>query len=325
MAYVPPHLRNRNKENEQPVASAKSQISSLGDLPPGHKNNTRPVAKSFSRYDDRLVSHNDIQDHYWPLNEDGSPSLPRTSTSYTGILNASARDPSRLTYILIFYDSNPRWEDIKVIYSKTRIDLLPGCPTREVPATTINAGIQTQHSANFVRIELPNGSVRVQSHEVAEANPSTAHDDDDADGPDVRATTVLKPLTEPIAVFEQVRAGRTQDRTFMFAGWHRVLTTAYHKPFSQGLTEMLMQKWNKRDSFGKKTEEKRDASQWRSSLSHHWADVKLVSDEEADKQLSAPEIKITSPEQPSNNGKTVNELLTEMRMTNSGNRDGDPS
>ncbi|GAB7339324.1 hypothetical protein MBLNU457_5972t2 [Dothideomycetes sp. NU457] len=303
MAYVPPHLRNRNKENEQPDAPAKIESPRIGNRRPDSSSSTTTTSQ-----------------------DDGSPSLPGSAASYSGTLNASAQDPSRLTYILIFHDSNPRWKDLKVIYTKSRINLLPGCPTSEDVETELDTIIQPQDSASFVRIQRQGGSIRVQSHEISKYDPQSVTDETDADEQDVQAVTALKPLTEPIAIFEQVSAERGQQNgNFKFAGWHRVLTVTYHQPFSQGVAQMLMQKWRKTDSFGNKTEEKRGASEWFGSLKHHWADVKLVSDEEAIKELSAPKIGTASLEQQSNSGKTVNTMLAEMRLSGAGNKAGDAS
>lgn len=119
MAYVPPALRKRAQEASSPYApdgATADPAGSLDNLPPGM---APPRNKSAA---EPLFSLGDIHDHYWDPENQGK----RLSNSLRRTLNASAQEPDRLDYIVLFRDANPRWESHGVIFAKSNLHILPG-------------------------------------------------------------------------------------------------------------------------------------------------------------------------------------------------------
>lgn len=80
---------------------------------------------------------------------------------------------------------------------------------------------------------------------------------------------------------------------------------------------MLQKKLTKTDRFGNARPQQRGEEQWRESLRHHWALLKLRRDEAVEKGLGAPKIeRLPDFDSESLNlaKKSVNEMLAEMRM-----------
>ena len=291
MAYVPPHLRGER--------------SAAGQSP------STPAPATY------YVSPEDIRHHFWPDTNVLAPCSQRTPynpASY-GSLYASAAYPSQLAYIVLFRDSNPRWKDDKIIFVKTRIDLLPGAPL----------SLEPDDDDDIEMIEAPDMSdgdmISETSSETPSHTPSARHPnnvddthsvqtDADADWEFVPGDS--EPLTGPIAVFEQSRHTK-RIRNFSFMGWYRVVGIAFLEPNSPELIRMLEQKWHREDRFGRVTQATRDAKHWKSSLSKRWAVVRLAQDQAA--HADKGELRIERSKIPSDvaGRKTVNELLAELR------------
>ncbi|MCJ1254708.1 hypothetical protein MMC24_002524 [Lignoscripta atroalba] len=85
-------------------------------------------------------------------------------------------------------------------------------------------------------------------------------------------------------------------------GWHRLSTFTYLEPRSEELAIMLDEKWKGRPRIGEK---------WEASLGMRWAKVKL--EKVKGRELEDPMAAVQGMME-----KTVNEMLTEMRLGNSG-------
>ncbi|KAK8016128.1 hypothetical protein PG993_014317 [Apiospora rasikravindrae] len=116
----------------------------------------------------------------------------------------------------------------------------------------------------------------------------------------------------PIAVFGQAGYGE-----FRFAGWYSVARVSILAPHSPDLVRMLQQKWERRDRWGNVVTKKRDASGWKTSLTHQWAVVKF---EKLIPEIApaAPTIEKLPPQARASDsekgGKGVSELLNELRL-----------
>lgn len=81
---------------------------------------------------------------------------------------------------------------------------------------------------------------------------------------------------------------------------------------------MLEQKWAKTDRFGAPIKIERSGIEWQKSLGYRWAVVKLAKDEDADKEKGTPSIEKIPERQPQVPQRSVNEMLAEMRLKDSG-------
>lgn len=83
---------------------------------------------------------------------------------------------------------------------------------------------------------------------------------------------------------------------------------------------MLDQKFSIPDRFGRVKTQQRSPESWKRSLEHRWAVIELKKDEEAAKNLPAPDVKIADVREKRNvekektPQKSVNEMLKEMRL-----------
>ncbi|KAG8165592.1 hypothetical protein KVR01_004144 [Diaporthe batatas] len=116
MAYVPPALRKKAQASspDGPPGTTAEAAGSRENLPPG---STAPWPAA-----EPLFSQGDISSHYWDPQDEGK----RLAESPKGTLNASAQEPDRLKYVMLFRDANPRWESHGVIFVKSKLHILPG-------------------------------------------------------------------------------------------------------------------------------------------------------------------------------------------------------
>ncbi|KAI0018848.1 hypothetical protein F4780DRAFT_495689 [Xylariomycetidae sp. FL0641] len=144
----------------------------------------------------------------------------------------------------------------------------------------------------------------------------------------------------PIAVFEErkqpgTRGGGSSAR-FAFKGWFRVARVNILAPQSAELVRMQQQKWERRDKYGNLIggARTRDAAAWEKALSTEWAVVKferLPTAEQAQEQQQSTEggtaaegvqiappppaiEKLPEPEKPIAESRSVNDMLSEMRL-----------
>ncbi|KAF4551269.1 Hypothetical protein D9617_14g077260 [Elsinoe fawcettii] len=126
-----------------------------------------------------------------------------------------------------------------------------------------------------------------------------------------------------VAVFDQTRHGRgnKDNDLFRFIGYYKVSSVNFCAPHSQQLKELLQRKWTWKDRQGNEVAKQRDVKQWQESFKHEWAELKLEKDEEYEKENGPPNIKRSKPlpvgARTEDQGKSVNELLSEMRMEGS--------
>ncbi|KAF2796353.1 hypothetical protein K505DRAFT_401348 [Melanomma pulvis-pyrius CBS 109.77] len=127
----------------------------------------------------------------------------------------------------------------------------------------------------------------------------------------------------PIAVFEQQRRP-TNNRCFKFMGWYKIARLEFLAPHSDGPVRMMARKWETVNKFVRVNQKKRDTAAWENSMKSWWAVVKMeVVDEETAKEMG--DLKIERAENDDgdwnpmseSNRKNVNELLAELRMTDS--------
>ena len=202
-------------------------------------------------------------------------------------LQDSADRPGQVAYLILFWDANPRWDTDGIIFTKSRLELLPTSPT---------------------------------DHDDGQANSGAAVGTENVNG---EAQTNGRPgvqdggqESKPIAVCKQVSSSRA-TRGYKLGGWFKIERIAYLEPHSSELVRMLEQKWSKKDRSGATFVQERSSSLWNESLGYRWAVVKLSRDEVAEKELDPPKIErlsdgpAGSPRAPR---KSVNEMLAEMRL-----------
>ena len=241
--YVPPALRIKQQQQEnQSSASAPGETSQA--FRPRRLEDLRLQAGSSDG-----LSLADIHDHF-----------RKESARFLGVqstLNATASNPDRLGYLILFSDANPRWSTDQLLFAKTKIDLLPG------------------YEEAFA--EPPNSEPIIA--------PSTL---ELFSGKDQTEESVESP-GEPVAVFEQSSGyRRDKESGFSFTGWFQLERVDFLQPFSEELARMLGQKWSRKDKFGRETEIKRDSEAWKRSMGHRWAVVKMKKTSE---QPPAPIVK----------------------------------
>ena len=270
--YVPPHLRNKSVSNVKPELPPEPPISS-----------------------DASLTLEEINNYFWPIKDlDGennnSHSLHIETKGRT--LHDSMAREGQLAYVILYWEANPRWESDNIIFTKSRLDLLPKAPTSN-GATAVNPG-EKETTDGTKNDEISNGS----PHQNREAN-----------------------ACRPIAVFKEVSSKRV-TRDYQFEGWYKIERISFLEPHSPELVRMLEQKWSKTDKRGFTKVQERTGSGWNESLGYRWAVLKLAEHEAAKRELGSPKIERLLDRSPKPNGaraprKSVNEMLAEMRLKDS--------
>ncbi|KAF4542209.1 30s ribosomal protein s16 [Lasiodiplodia theobromae] len=283
MAYVPPALRKK-----QQVADSGS-----GDKPASTAGN--------GFHSERLPRAEDVHDHYWPPVELEAGEGMRSTVHST--LNSSTSEPDRLKYIMLFKEANPRWEADHLIYVKTNLHYLPGSER------FVNASVSSEQPAG-------NGELNGKTDDHSSKKPLQPEAPSSAHQPSGSTHTpdLADYQMEPIAVFEQVG---NRSGGFRFIGYHKIARLQFLEPGSPDLVRMLEQKFSATDKFGRVVQQQRSHASWKASLEHRWAVMKLEKDEDAEKSLHAPDVKIHDKKKKDTPRKSVNELLKEMRPGNS--------
>lgn len=126
-----------------------------------------------------------------------------------------------------------------------------------------------------------------------------------------------------VAVYDQVGRGRgnKDGDTFRFIGYHKVVSVDFCPPHSKKLKDLLQHKWTWKDRHGNEVAKQRDISKWQESFKWEWAEIKLEKDDEYEKQVGPPQIErhtsiAGTGARPEDAGKSVNDLLNEMRSEN---------
>lgn len=202
-----------------------------------------------------------------------------TGTLRSSTLHAAASDPAKLAFITLFRGAHPRWTTDNVIFTKSRLGLLPGCSEYEEHATpTAPANHESNHGGSNV---ADSEYIRTSSSAAGcqELDKNDWVQDVDAFTPVEEAPA---PLTDPIAVFNETASG------FKFVGWYRVIRITILEPQTAELKHMLDQKWAPPDPSWKLRPERRDSKAWHRSFNRYWAEVKLIKDKVADKKRGHP-------------------------------------
>ena len=270
-------------------------------IPPGLRNRNQsdskpelPPPETPPRSNANLTL-DEINSYFWPIPEpedDNDNGSSPVSEQKGRTLHDSAKTPGKLAFLLLYWQANPRWETDHIIFTKSSLDLLPR-------SMGDKGSGDAREGAGSTGIS--------ESEKVASDNTSTSHSrDDDA--------------TQPIAVFRQMTAQRV-TRGYKFEGWYKVECVAYLEPYSVELVRMLEQKWSRTDRSGKVSVEERSGDSWQKSLGIQWAVLKLAEGDVTEKDRGTPNIerladgKAKSPRTPR---KSVNEMLAEMRLKDSG-------
>ncbi|KXT06019.1 hypothetical protein AC578_1315 [Pseudocercospora eumusae] len=251
-------------------------------VPPGRRRQSESNATVGEKLDDHLLSLEDIRHFFWPVDNDNNAQPGRFAQARRGTLNDSAATPGRLSYIVLFAGANPRWDNDHIIFTKSSLDFLPA---------------------------LSDGK------DVAEGGAEVEAVKDSKDETDAAA---------PIAVFKQLssRPHRSQiARVYEFDGWYQIERVQFLEPKSPELVRMLEQKWSFTDSEGDVRQTQRDPVKWIESLGMRWAVLKLRRDEATQKERGTPNIErvpdtVVKKSKPRK--KSVNEMLAEMRMGDTG-------
>lgn len=261
--YVPPGLRKQSLQQPQ--------------------ENDKPKPKFQN--DDKRVSLKELHDHYWPIKDDLKSH--DSTNGHNQTLHGSAEQPGKLTYIILFYNANPRWREDNIIFTKSSLHLLPGYPA--------------------------DGESQI-AHAEEQSNTEASQQDckEEAEAADDTFKAAAKESSEPVAVFRELFK-KPSTRTIVFEGWYQIDKVSFIEPQSQELARMLAQKWTRKDRFGKEIKVQREGPKWQESMRHHWAVIKLT---KAQTELEAPKIERLpddhlAPQAPQ---KSVNEMLAEMRV-----------
>ncbi|KIW79692.1 hypothetical protein Z517_06306 [Fonsecaea pedrosoi CBS 271.37] len=342
--YIPPALRARG---DQQVGEASTRDRDTGStLPPSGPRGgyySRPLtSRSDAILDgDDLCSPKEIDRHFWPVREYEDPGTRQKT------LHDSAATPGVVSYVLLFKDANPRWDEGGIIFTKSSLDLLPAdladkSKERGAAAADGICGEDDKLSSTSQddRHESGGGN-ETSGQEHGEAQQQQQQGDVAAPSTTSPKAEKLHPHPGPIAVFSQVR--RTQfdsSRSFKFAGYYRIVRLTFLQPHSPDLVRMLEQKWSLRNPrTGQVRQRQRDAGAWQESLKMKWAVVKFERDEEAMKSLGELKIERLDDDDDQDGGgdgeglsggangghgrrmsgrkaqrKGVNEMLRELRM-----------
>ncbi|KAK8195604.1 hypothetical protein IWZ00DRAFT_225357 [Phyllosticta capitalensis] len=305
MAYVPPALRKKQQAAESTADGAVQDVSVK----------TPPRTRGFPR--DSLPRADDVYEHFWPLDSAVQTAGGTSTTKST--LHSSAAEPDILRYVVLYYEANPRWASDKIIFAKTNIHLLPGAPKQS------SAVVEEEQKSSTENTERIQGNGQESTRDRSSSGQDTA--------PQVRPPTIAatessdKPNPGAIAVFEQIGS---HGGGMKFIGYHKLANVQFLEPRSADLVRMLEQKWSRPDKYGHVRQVRRDSDKWQESLGYRWAVIKLEEDEEANKKLAPPDIKINAEREinPNRNKgrtpqKSVNDMLREMRLGNNEAQDGE--
>lgn len=322
MAYVPPALR---KKQQQPAGDGELNTAD---------ENARPLedpTNNLAPNKQPLYHRGDIHDHYWSNGkkiDHDSPAAVNEGLRH-GTLNASAAEPDKLKYVMLFEDANPRWHSDGLIFVKTNLNLLPGSEqfsddkASEMTSTNdtdaehnlAEQGVRCRADLDELKEDCKTemSSTEKQIDDVKAENTSVSNSrrvNADNSGSTYTPDLSLYNLG-PIAIFEQV-GGR--NGAFRFLGYHKLGRLVFLAPHSQELLRMLEQKFTMVDRLGQVKQQQRSRNSWEASMGHRWAVIKLEKDGEADAALLPPDIKIRERRENTLPRKSVNELLKDMRL-----------
>lgn len=154
-------------------------------------------------------------------------------------LNASAENPTGLSWVLLFACANTRWIEDGFIFARSSLDLLPAIILpHEIEPVTTGAVVKKQLN------DLNKGGEAMSPTKSEATNED--HGQSPSEQPQKLAAT--KPLLiqpnegvpvahQPIAVFSQSIGPAT--RSFKFLGWYKIDRLQVFEPGSNDLSDML--------------------------------------------------------------------------------------
>lgn len=180
----------------------------------------------------------------------------------------------------MFENAHPQFADQGIIYVKTNLEILP----------EKLAGASDMGSASGVEGDGQG---------------------DDGGNMDPRPSN-------PIAMFVQHRLGAQAKhaQSFRFDGWYHMKGIEFFEPHSENLGRMLKRKFTRTDRYGNVSQSQRSKDKWEASMARRWAALELERDLDAEKTHKRPDIPMVEQDKSEtvHAGKTVNEMLKELRM-----------
>lgn len=214
--------------------------------------------------------------YYWP----DDSIREQKSGDHTATLHSSESNPSGLNHIIMFENAHPQFADQGIIYVKTNLEILP--------------------------------------KKVAGASDLGPSSGVEGDGQGDGGGNMDPRPSNPIAMFVQHRLGvqAKQSRSFKFDGWYHMKEIDFFEPHSENLGRMLKRKFTRTDRYGNVSQSQRSKDKWEASIARRWAALELERDLDAEKTHNSPDIPIIEHDKsdPVHRGKTVNEMLKELRM-----------
>jgi hypothetical protein len=234
-------------------------------------------------------------------------------------LHDAARHPGALSWVLLFNGASLKWDSDGIIFVKSNLGLLPAIQssaeavTSPAPAVDVRGDDEAGEEGG---VKLPTDLAATGDDEEAQKK-QASHDEHS----EVASKAALDQPTEgapvdhaPIAIFSQpvCRA----SRFFKFIGWYKVVRLQLIEPKSEELVRMLTKKWETKDRYGPLVSRQRDAMKWRESVLYRWAVIKMEKDEKSMGEKGEPKIERLAEDESagSGTGKSVNEMLAEMRL-----------
>ena len=316
--YIPPHLR-RELHNEQ-TGSTNNYADEL-ELRTGGNNYAQAT----------------IQNHYWP---DGEPcpncsadkpcedyySCRRYGYNQSQTLHDSAANPGKISYVYLYSKQNPRWLRDRILFVKSRLDLLePYIDTTKLDGEEFAKKSDSGDVADEGENRPDEQNSKLENNEKTDVA-----ERDKCEGRETPATeAVAEKLDRPVfPVFEQHSS--CSPLHMRHAGWFRVLRVDMLKPNSPELERMLRQKWEPEGSDENHHPHRRRRrrlktrtryeEQWVASISRPWAVIQL--EEVYGENLRNYGLESLPPAEPARPLVSVTQMLTRLRMED-GNREMD--
>ncbi|KAL7621471.1 hypothetical protein AAE478_008794 [Parahypoxylon ruwenzoriense] len=257
--------------------------------------------------DSELYSLHEIENHFWgpSQTEDDNGTYHHKSSS---TFHDAEAHQGQLSYVLLFHGANTRWATDRIIFAKSRLELLPEYAAKKaeygewpLPQPLKSAQLPKAEETNTpgatsTTEDGPDADASSQpaaevSNENDNARPvSTAADSSpivEKENPEPPSPFPAIPPIDyvpsapfhPIAAFEEHRRYSPYgDTSFAFAGWYKIVRINVLAPRSAELVRMQHQKWERRDRWGNVVGGKggaRDTAGWNAALAREWAVVKF--------------------------------------------------
>ncbi|KAI4952714.1 hypothetical protein J4E91_003186 [Alternaria rosae] len=305
--YIPPQLRKKPA-----TATIPDLVSKIVARPSVHRGwNPRATGrKTQERSDGDSYTIREIHNYF-------SGSDSKYQDIHGATLNASAENPTGLSWVLLFAGANTRWIEDGFIFARSNLDLLPAIILpHEIEPVTTGAVVKKQLN------DLNKGG-EAMSPTNSEAT-NEHHGQSPSEQPQKLAAT--KPLLiqpnegvpvahQPIAVFSQSIGPAT--RSFKFLGWYKIGRLQVFEPGSNDLSDMLTKKWERKSKNGTISSRWGDPKGWKDNLSCQWAAIKMDEDEGTMRSRGVPKMRrpIDHDEMTGRSGgPTVDEMFGEMKL-----------